>query len=259
MMATWRAQFKIKPVCEAITGFRDEVRFDNYTLRFDERNKVIICEVVKELDTEDYSQACEYITRDVEENLMPLLMLSMNCGLELNPNDVSLVLESREKRIVVSNIITVHVYSVLSEDTNTFTKRLNNLKGGFEELEEERRQWFLRAMRFLNKGLVETDPVDKFLNAYIAFEILAKRVLNVKGNHYEIAKDVEKMFGSKCGAKLKYDEYYVNTIRNTLLHGESKIGDKKLGGDEAVELAKRHADEFARNVLKLVKCALEIS
>jgi len=84
--------------------------------------------------------------------------------------------------------------------------------------------------------------VDEFLKFFIAFEMLAS-LMGYKGKFGD--SWVEK-FCVDYGLTCKFEGMRVNEVRNLIMHepGEDR--------DRAEEVARKHADEFGREVLKAV-------
>jgi len=106
------------------------------------------------------------------------------------------------------------------------------------------------------------DPLDRFLKFFIAFEMLVS-LKGYKGKNKEKGKkrkneDHEEESGSswveefckKYGLACEFEGKRVNKIRNLIMH---EPGKKR---EEAEEIARKHADEFGREVLKAMWRAL---
>ena len=104
----------------------------------------------------------------------------------------------------------------------------------------------LRIVRWWALGDLDTDPVDKFLKFFIAFEMLAS-LMGYKGKSGDSWVET---FCKKYGLTCKFEGMRVNKIRNLIMHepGEDR--------DRAEEVARKHADEFGREVLKAIWRAL---
>ena len=92
-------------------------------------------------------------------------------------------------------------------------------------------------------GDLDTDPVDRFLKFFIAFEMLAS-LKGYKGKFGDLW--VEK-FCSDYGLTCKFEGKRVDEIRNLIMH---EPGEER---DRAEEVSRKHADEFGREVLKTIR------
>jgi len=101
----------------------------------------------------------------------------------------------------------------------------------------------IRALKYIRRGLFEEDHVDKFLNCYIAFELLAAAVKRY-GKKGWIAN-----FCSSYGIKCEFGGNKVNEIRAALVHPETK----KLSKEQAEELARAYAGEFCKEVFAALR------
>jgi hypothetical protein len=101
----------------------------------------------------------------------------------------------------------------------------------------------VRALKYVRRGLFEEDHVDKFLNCFIAFELLAAAVKRYGGEGWITN------FCSSYGIKCEFGGYKVNEIRAALLHPEAK----KLSKERAEELARAYAGEFCKEVFAALR------
>ena len=117
----------------------------------------------------------------------------------------------------------------------------------------------LRVIKWWVSGGLDEDPLDRFLKFFVAFELLAS-LKGYKGKNKEKGKkgknkDHEEESGSswveefckKYGLTCKFEGKRVNKVRNLIMHepGEDR--------DRAEEVARKHADEFGREVLKAIR------
>ena len=102
----------------------------------------------------------------------------------------------------------------------------------------------MRAIKWWREGNLEEDNVDKFLDYFISFEILA----SIKGYKSEYKEDWARKFSEdysithKPGGKMT-----INEIRNYIMH---ELGPEK---EEAEKLANKYADTFGREILYAIK------
>jgi len=101
----------------------------------------------------------------------------------------------------------------------------------------------LRIVRWWALGDLDTDPVDKFLKFFIAFEMLAS-LMGYKGKSGDSwAEEFCNDYGLTC----EFEGMRVNRIRNLIMHEPGKER------DQAEEVARKHADEFGREVFKAIR------
>ena len=105
----------------------------------------------------------------------------------------------------------------------------------------------VRAWKYIRRGLFEEDHVDKFLNCYIAFELLAAAVKRY-GKKGWIAN-----FCTSYGIRCEFGGHKVNEIRAALLHPKMEKKEKELDKEQAEELARAHAGEFCNEVLAALR------
>ncbi len=115
----------------------------------------------------------------------------------------------------------------------------------------------MRALRFWNKGATEEDPIDKFIDIYIALEIFAKRILGYSDLNEHVINELEKRFGISFKYKINNKEWSVCDIRNHLLHGGACSAEKVKILDEVIEAADKISNRFKRDALDLFKIYLK--
>ncbi len=101
----------------------------------------------------------------------------------------------------------------------------------------------LRVVKWWVSGSLDEDPLDRFLKFFIAFEMLAS-LMGYKGKGGDSwAEEFCNDYGLTC----EFEGMRVNRIRNLIMHEPGKER------DQAEEVARKHADEFGREVLKAMK------
>jgi hypothetical protein len=101
----------------------------------------------------------------------------------------------------------------------------------------------IRALKYIRRGLFEEDHVDKFLNCYIAFELLAAADECYGGEGWTAN------FCSSYGIKCEFGGYKVNKIRAALVHPKAE----ELNKEQAEELARAYAGEFCKEVFAALR------
>lgn len=253
-MVKWLATFKIKPTCDMVKVFTGEITLGDYTLRFKEEDNMFIGEIVKELNIKNAIEARKILAECIERELIPSLILYTGCGLIFNPNDMQLQYEGpRTKGIVVSNVVSICAFSLIVMNSESFKRKIKFYTNKIECLDKFRREWFLRALRFWNKGAMDSDPIDKFVNFYIALEIFTKRVLGYSDLNKHVLEKIKIGYNVKFSYVIDNREWDVCEIRNHLIHGGacSMKEIKKL--DIAIEIAMKIVDRFGKDFLELIR------
>ena len=110
----------------------------------------------------------------------------------------------------------------------------------------KRAEELLRVIRWWALGDLDTDPVDRFLKFFIAFEMLAS-LMGYKGKFGDSwVEDFCNDYSLTC----KFEGMSVNKIRNLIMY---EPGEER---ERAEEVARKHADEFGQEVLKAIRRAL---
>jgi hypothetical protein len=106
----------------------------------------------------------------------------------------------------------------------------------------KRAEELLRIVKWWVSGGLDEDPLDRFLKFFIAFEML----VSLKGYKGKFGGSWVEDFCNDYGLTCEFEGVRVNEVRNLIMHepGEDR--------DRAEEVARKHADEFGREVLKAV-------
>ena len=129
----------------------------------------------------------------------------------------------------------------IKAELKELTDRINKLGEG---------KALLRAIKWWRKGDLEEDKVDKFLDYFISFEMLA----SIKGYKSKYDEKWAEKFSNDYSITYKPDgKTTVNDIRGKILHAR---GPEK---EEAEKLANQYADSFGKEILKAIKRIIEES
>ena len=94
------------------------------------------------------------------------------------------------------------------------------------------------------KGNLEEDKIDKFLDYFISFEMLA----SIEEYKSKYGKDQARKFSDNYSITHKPGgEITVNSIKNKIMHGPGP------GRKKAEKLANQYADSFGEEILKAIK------
>jgi 3-deoxy-D-manno-octulosonate 8-phosphate phosphatase KdsC-like HAD superfamily phosphatase len=130
------------------------------------------------------------------------------------------------------------------ESLNEVKAELEELTGKIDSFEKRRRENLLRAIKWWRKGNLEEDNVDKFLDYFISFEMLA----SIKGYKSKYEDKWAMEFSENYSITYKPGgKMTVNEIRNYIMH---KPGPEK---EDAEKLANEYADAFGREILNAIK------
>jgi hypothetical protein len=110
----------------------------------------------------------------------------------------------------------------------------------------KRAEELLRVIKWWVSGSLDENPLDRFLKFFIAFEMLA----SLKGYKGKSSDSWAEAFCNDYGLTCEFEGMRVNKVRSLIMHEPGK------DRDQAEEVARKHADEFGREVLKAVWRAL---
>lgn len=108
----------------------------------------------------------------------------------------------------------------------------------------EKHKDFLRVIKWWSRGNLEEDDVDKFLNYFISFEMIA----SIKGYKSKYKDNWAKFFSEDYSITYKPDgKMTINQIRNKIMHEPGK--EKEI----AEKLACSYANGFGEEILRAIK------
>ena len=243
--------------------FEDEIEIFDFRLKSVtdaiSKNKIIGYTTIK-LDKDDYRLAKEEALRKIQQELLPYLILKSQTGYRIESIHVKpkpiVKKEGKEIIVEVRNYVIpeseVHAFLIIPKENFTdFLQKLQSYKDKIEKLNVDDRRDLLRAIKFWNRGATDTDAIDKFINFFIAFEIIGKNPVSswkkdVKDDDW--VKVFRDMYGKKYGLRFYYGGKTASKIRAAILHYRTG----GLSKEEAEELANKHANEFGADVLNLI-------
>jgi len=157
-------------------------------------------------------------------------------------------------QIVPVNIQEVHISFPLTikemQVVEIRSEEFHDLFRKIKRLDEQAKITLSRVIKYWNRAMSDSDPIDRFLNLYITIEILAGELVN---EEYRKHKWINELYdNNKFRINGMYEGYKIHAIRAALLHYKNK----ELSKDEAEEIIRRHVDEFSQEVFKLIKIYL---
>jgi hypothetical protein len=220
------------------------------------RDGKICGKMVISVESGDYNLARERAIKEVEK-LTAMLTIILGGGFTIEDIRVEhrpiIESEGRVKKITVFDSIVpgkeeVYMMKTFSRESLEDVKnKLKELTGKIGKL--NRSMDYLKAIKWWAKGDLEEDKVDKFLDYFISFEMLA----SLKGySRKKYGKEWARKFSEKYSITYRLGERKpITDIRNKIMHAP---GPEK---DEAEELAKQYADSFGRELLEAIKKILD--
>jgi len=254
-MYEFQVSFKLKSGKGYI--FDDAFEYDGIKLKTE--NGKICGELVVIVDRPDFNLAKEEAIRKIE-TLTLLLTPVFGDGFAVEDVKVTLppriIDKGREKVIEIYEHIELQAVASLNMNIKYTKEKLAEVVSELKQLEgklqgSKQGEVLLRAIKWWRKGFFEEDKVDKFLDCYIAFEILA----SIPG--YTKCKESEEKCKAECAWAKRFAEGYSITFRigkMSLVDIRGKImhapGPEK---DEAEKLAAQHADRLGMELLNAIK------
>ena len=143
--------------------------------------------------------------------------------------------------------ITDEVY--ITKTLGNAQAEISSLLERLNRIDSESKSVLFRAIKYWNRAMSDPDPIDRFINLYIAIELLAGKLVN---KEYRENKWVNALY-DKFGVNGIYEGYKIHTIRAALVHYKNE----HLSKDEAERIVREHVNEFSHEVFKLIKIYFE--
>jgi len=254
-MYEFHVSFKLKSGKHYI--FDGVIEYNGIKLKTE--NDKICRELVVVVDRPDFNFAREEATRKIE-TLTLLLTPVFGDGFAVEDVKVTLppriIDKGREKVIEIYEHLGLRVTASFNIYVKYTKEKLAEVVSELKQLEEKLQgskqgKALLRAIKWWRKGFFEEDKVDKFLDCYIAFEILASILGYTKCKESEVKCKTEcawaKRFAEDYSITFRVGEMSLVDIRGKIMHAP---GSEK---DEAEKLATQHADRLGMELLNAIK------
>jgi len=216
-------------------------------------------EIMVQVENEDISlkSLLEKVFEKADE-VASLLTLHFGEGFAIEDFKPDFTMVDKKKEdgveIEIRKSLKFYAETFLSIEKKVSKKGLSKIESELKELlgklsKLERGEDLLRAIKWWRKGYLEEDGVDKFLDYYIAFEILAS-IMGYNDRHEDWVKKLSEKYSItyKPDGRISIDE-----IRNRLMHTPDPEKDK------AEELAKQCADRFGKELLEAIRKIIDES
>lgn len=246
--------YKITAVLEPAGGselqFEDSITIEDIKItskkpHADRLTRIIHIEFEVRGDNEKDAREKGY--SEIAESVLPIIILLANAPYKIVEVDAKPVDNSGSHWIHVgTKTITVNV---MPRPIEVKPEHILGLYYNLKKLEENSRKTFYRALKYWNRAMSDPDPIDRFLNLYIALEILAGELVN---EEYRENKWVNALY-NKFGFNGIYRGHKIHSIRAALLHYKNN----ELSKEEAERIIEKHVDEFAQEIFRLMKDYVE--
>lgn len=221
-------------------------------LRLETRDDRICGEIEVEVEEPSFDLARKKVLEELDK-VSSLLTLVFKEGLAVG--DVELGPITAVRKGEGTTEIEIHVAPITSHSEVSIMVVRRYSKEKLDEIERQLRELMdrvekmekgadlLRAIRWWRKGYLEEDKVDRFIDYYIAFEMLA----SLKG-YKDRYQDWARRFSEDYSITYRPDgRTSISDIRNWLMHAPG------LEKEKAEELASLYADRFGAEVLRAIK------
>ena len=250
----WTAYFNVRPLCNTIVKPSSNIVLGEFKLMFDDEERVFRVELSKELDVDIENKARIILAKHIRKELLPSLILTTNCAMEFNQDNMSLRYEGANSiSITINTVVKVYAVSEVGKNPEDFERELMHYHDMIKGLDNITKEWLQKALKFWNKGVADSDPVDKFIYFYIALEIFVKRVLGYSDLNNYVINDIGEKYGVHFEYEFEGNKWGVDKIRNNILHGGTFKAEKVELYDKIVEVASKSSDRFGQDVLNLIK------
>ncbi|CAI1492366.1 protein of unknown function [Thermococcus nautili] len=257
-MSSYKVTVVLEPAGNSSIAFKEPVMVDGITLRTDDPSQNHRPKIYAEfeLKSEDgLPQIENYAYSEIEKRVLPIIIF-----LSKSPYRIKDIKIGRLPEIYKRGTTTeVYLFDTIRiTDEVYITKTLGNAQAEISSLLErlnridsESKSVLVRVIKYWNRAMGDPDPIDRFLNLYIALELL--KGLSLRKEPSEKKREWVNTLYEKYIFNGLYGGYKINYIRNALLHYQKKV----LSKEEAERIIEKHVDEFAREIFNLMKDYVE--
>jgi len=244
--------FRLKSRPDVSYSFDEPLELEYGKIRLETKNGAICGRMTISLEKDDYDLVEREALKELEK-LASILTLLFGTGLLIEDMRMEhkplIEYQGNVIKVTLFEAITVKVNVAFKEELKFFKEELSKIKAELEGLKEKINEWerkgkgVLKAIKWWRKGYLEEDGVDKFLDYFISFEMLA----STKGYKKKYS-NWAKMFSKDYSITYELNgKRTISWIRNAIMH---EPGPEK---DEAEKLANQYADRFGKELLKAIK------
>jgi len=255
-MPSYKITAVLEPAGNNSIAFKEPVMINGIILRTDDPNQNHRPKIYAEFEfksEDEPSQIKNYAYSEIEKRVLPIIIFLSKCPYRTKDIKLERLPETYKR----DNTKEIHLFTTIQiTDEVYITKTLGNAQAEISSLLErlnridsESKSVLVRAIKYWNRAMSDPDPIDRFINLYIALEILAGELVK---EEYENNKWVSALY-DKFGINGVYSGYKIHHIRAALLHYRNK----HLSKDEAEKIVREHVDEFSQEVFKLIKIYLD--
>ncbi|RLF81703.1 MAG: hypothetical protein DRN92_03445 [Thermoproteota archaeon] len=255
-MPSYKVTAILEPAGNSSIAFKEPVMIDDITIRTDAPNQNHRPKIYAEFEfksDDEPSQIKNYAHCELEKRVLPIIIFLSKSPYRIKDIKIEQLPEIYER----GNTTEVHLFDTIHiTDEVYITKTLGNAQAEISSLLErlnridpDSKSVFVRAIKYWNRAMSDPDPIDRFINLYIAIELLAGKLVN---KEYRENRWVTALY-NKFGVNGMYGGYKIHDIRAALLHYEND----RLSKEEAERIIEKHVDEFAREIFNLMKDYVE--
>jgi len=247
------------------TGVNDEDWEQYFAFTVDHKPEMVVIQDINNIHNEVQKNIPDEVLEKID-TYISALSLALDFGFVVEDLYVSgyQLLDKEGRPEIHGSVRRVRVRLQLPFDIKErHKKKFDYYSDLLSTLDENYRGNILRAIRWWGRGSKETDKIDKFINFYIAFELIGKKIAEefaekTAKSDKEKKEMKEQWINTFCNVckldpkQFEYNGFRVNQIRAALVHAKHK----ELTKEQAEELTKEYADEFGKKVLKAIKAAI---
>ncbi len=258
-MPSYKITAVLEPAGSSSIGFNEPVEINEIKLWSENLDNGSIPRIYaeREFETEQempHPQLERIAYSKIETKVLPVIVLLSGAPYRIADIKIERLpeVESGDKTVKVRLFETIRVTDEVKIIVKTFGNtqaEISKINDSLEKINPESRSIFLRALKYWNRAMRDPDPIDRFLNLYIALEILAGELVN---EEYRENKWVNALY-DKFGFNGIYEGHKIHSIRAALLHYKNN----ELSKEEAERIIEKHVDEFAQEIFRLMKDYVE--
>ncbi|NJE60540.1 hypothetical protein [Thermococcus sp. 21S7] len=255
-MPSYKVTVVLEPTGNSSIAFNEPVMINGITLRTEDPTRNPKPKIYAEFEFKSKDEPLQiknYTYSEIEKKVLPIIIFLSKSPYLIKDIKIERLPEiyKRGNTIEVHLFDTIHVksevhISMTFEDPQA---KISSLLERLNRIDPDSESVLVRAIKYWNRAMSDPDPIDRFLNLYIAIELLAGKLVN---KEYRENKWVSALY-DKFGVNGIYDGYKIHNIRAALVHYKNDQLDK----EEAERIIEKHVDEFAQEIFELMKDYVE--
>ena len=260
-MPSYKITAVLEPAGSSSIGFNEPVEINEIKLWSENLNNGSMPRIYaeREFETEQempHPQLERIAYSKIETEVLPVIVLLSDAPYRIADIKIERLPEVKS----TSKSVEVRLFDAIKptdEDINIIKifgnahAEISRINDNLKKIGLESRSIFLRSLKYWNRAMSDPDPIDRFINLYIALELLKGLLLRKEPSKKK--REWVNTLHKKYNFNKFYEGYKIHDIRAALLHYKNE----RLSKEEAERIIEKHVDEFAQEIFRLMKDYVE--